>query len=318
MNILIVGYSGSGKTSLIQALTSKDIVKDSKIAHGYRGTEDFESFTIDGVTFWDSRGLEMGETEDAYRQKIGAFIRDKSQSDDCNQHIHIVWYCISGDRARVTPLDLNLIKSLSEFTIIVVTKNDLIKREQRKDITEALISNGINEKLLVYTSSVNSAGLKTLLNKSFNILPDAHAQSLKRLLNRKKEEIETRIENEVEDLIIYGAARAFAIAMIPIPLADLPLLVANEAYMICAIGAQYGIAVTNSMIATFLGTLGASIAGKGAASMIPFFKAPIAAGITYGVGKAAQAYFKNDMKTTEKELKRIFKLNKKYKHKNAA
>ena len=51
---------------------------------------------------------------------------------------------------------------------------------------------------------------------------------------------------------------------------------------------------------------GGSIAGKLAASFLPFLKMPIAAGITYGVGKAAKAYFESDMTMDISELKQKF------------
>ena len=40
--------------------------------------------------------------------------------------------------------------------------------------------------------------------------------------------------------------------------------------------------------------------------MVPFFKSPIAAGTTYGVGCAAKAYFESGMNLDEKSLNEIF------------
>ena len=51
---------------------------------------------------------------------------------------------------------------------------------------------------------------------------------------------------------------------------------------------------------------GGSLAGKLAASFLPFLKVPIAAGITYGVGKAAKAFFASGMKLDMDELKEKF------------
>ena len=55
-----------------------------------------------------------------------------------------------------------------------------------------------------------------------------------------------------------------------------------------------------------LGCAGGSIAGKLAASFLPFLKVPIAAGITYGVGKAAKAYFESNMTLNSHELKTAY------------
>ena len=54
------------------------------------------------------------------------------------------------------------------------------------------------------------------------------------------------------------------------------------------------------------GVAGGSIAGKLFASFLPFLKIPIAAGITYGVGKAAKAYFESGMTLDMDDLKEKF------------
>ena len=62
----------------------------------------------------------------------------------------------------------------------------------------------------------------------------------------------------------------------------------------------------DTVITMIIGCAGGSIAGKLAASLLPILKIPIAAGITYAVGKAAQAYFESDMKLNETELRETF------------
>ena len=76
--------------------------------------------------------------------------------------------------------------------------------------------------------------------------------------------------------------------------------------MICKLGAVYGIAVDKSVMTMLAGTAGGSIAGKLAASFLPLLKIPIAAGVTYGVGKAAKAYFESGMTLDADELKALY------------
>ena len=114
------------------------------------------------------------------------------------------------------------------------------------------------------------------------------------------------IDRQVASLLNWAACRAFGIAIVPLPLADVGPLVANEAYMIYRIGTAYGYSVDKTIITGFLGCTGASMAGLCLASFLPFLKAPIAAGITYAVGCAANAWFKSGMKMQEDELREIF------------
>lgn len=77
--------------------------------------------------------------------------------------------------------------------------------------------------------------------------------------------------------------------------------------MIYKIGNLYGYAVTGQIVTMLAGVAGGSFGGKLLASFLPGLKIPIAAGITYGVGKAAKAYFASGMRLDENELKEKFK-----------
>ena len=115
-----------------------------------------------------------------------------------------------------------------------------------------------------------------------------------------------RMDAEADEYINWGAGRAAAIAIIPLPLADVGPLMANEAYMIYKLGAVYGYAINEAVLTMLAGVAGGSIAGKFAASFLPFLKIPIAAGVTYGVGKAAKAYFQSGMSLKPEELRKKF------------
>ncbi len=126
---------------------------------------------------------------------------------------------------------------------------------------------------------------------------------------------ETQLENEIKrkdpsklatETILWGAGRAAAIALTPLPLADVGPLMANEAYMIYRIAEAYGYKVDKAVVAMLAGVAGGSLAGKLAASFIPFLKVPIAAGITYAVGKTAKAYFASGMTMSKEALKQEF------------
>ena len=110
-----------------------------------------------------------------------------------------------------------------------------------------------------------------------------------------------KAEAEADEYIMWGAGRAAAIALVPLPLADIVPLQLNETYMIQRIGKAYGYKVTEAALAMLMGMIGASLAGKLLASFLPFLKMPIAAGVTYAVGRTAKAYFASGM-TLSKDL----------------
>lgn len=122
----------------------------------------------------------------------------------------------------------------------------------------------------------------------------------------EREEEKTR-EQRAQEYILWGAGRAAAIALIPLPLADVGPLMANEAYMIYRVAEAYGYKIDQSVVAMLTGVVGGSFAGKLAASFLPFLKMPIAAGITYAVGKTAKAYFASGMNLSKEALQDEFR-----------
>ena len=116
-------------------------------------------------------------------------------------------------------------------------------------------------------------------------------------------------DDTADEIILWGTGRAAAIALAPIPLADIGPLMANEAYMIYRIADNYDCKIDDSVVAMLLGVSGGSILGKITASFLPFLKVPIAAGITYAIGKTAKAYFNSGMILSEKDIKIIFDKN---------
>ena len=105
-----------------------------------------------------------------------------------------------------------------------------------------------------------------------------------------------KAEAEADEYIMWGAGRAAAIALVPLPLADIVPLQLN---------------VTEAALAMLMGMIGASLAGKLLASFLPFLKMPIAAGVTYAVGRTAKAYFASGMTLSKDRLQQEFDLARK-------
>lgn len=98
------------------------------------------------------------------------------------------------------------------------------------------------------------------------------------------------IARESERIIRWGAARASVIVMTPF-LGSLALM-ANEVYMITRLCDLRGVELETGAIAGLVGSLGASFVGQTVFTVIPFppLQVPMAVGITYAVGKAANAW----------------------------
>ena len=97
-NILVCGYTGSGKSSLVKAILG-DVVPDSAIGDGAPKTMGYDCYENDLVRIWDSKGLELGETEASFTEETRRFVRSRQDDPNVDNHIHLVWYTIQGPGA---------------------------------------------------------------------------------------------------------------------------------------------------------------------------------------------------------------------------
>ena len=315
-NILVCGKTGVGKTSLIQAVTHRGVVPDSAIGDGQATTLGFEVYETDAANFIDSEGMNPGtQSVDDYADFILDEMMNRLETEESGNLIHNVWYCIDGSGARVQDTDAKLIKTFRKNMLLVVTKSELMRKEQIEDMMAELLELLPREQI-VLVSAENKTGLAQLVAKARAMSMDAMSAAedeIEAFQDRWQEYYDSMLDDwresvadEADSYINWAAGRAAAIAIVPLPLVDVIPLIANETYMIYRLAEVYGIPVDDTIITMILGCAGGSIAGKLAASLLPILKIPIAAGITYGVGKAAKAYFESDMKLNETELRETF------------
>lgn len=315
-NILVCGKTGVGKTSLIQAVTHRGVVPDSAIGDGKPITVGFQVYETEAANFIDSEGMNPGrQTVDEYADFILDELLQRLDASDQDKLIHNIWYCIDGSGARIQDTDAKLIKTFSDKVILVVTKCELMRKEQVESVMNTLLDL-IDRDRIVMVSSENRTGLKQLIARTETMSAAAMGRA-----SEEQEAFRNRWDNyysnmrrawtesvsgEADSYINWAAGRAAAIALVPLPLADVAPLIANEVYMLYKLAGIYGIAADNTVITMLLGCAGGSIAGKVGASSLPILKVPIAAAVTYGVGKAAKAYFESDMTMNEDELRQEF------------
>lgn len=117
-------------------------------------------------------------------------------------------------------------------------------------------------------------------------------------------------DKQADELIHWGAARAGVIVLTPV--LGTAALIANEVYMISRIGSIYGENVTHKSVLAFMGSLGGTVLGNLAATLIPlpFMQMPIAVSVTFGIGKAAQRWIKDGQPDNIKPYIDIFEMEK--------
>lgn len=196
-SILVLGKTGVGKTTLINAILNQEQdgtkigtpqeMEQPQIKHTNRKL--FPSLDI-----WDSRGLELDKDfsiENSSNQVINFIRKGLKKEDEYNKSvnfIHCIWYCITGPRIERSELDY--IKRLKKIyssdkqlpIIFVYTRADNddfvegIKKEIIKELNEPNIKyiDVISQEMTVKvgkkkTQIIPKRGLKKLMKQSIEL-----------------------------------------------------------------------------------------------------------------------------------------------------
>ena len=246
-NILVCGYTGSGKSSLVKAILG-DIVPDSAIGCGAPKTMGYDCYENDLVRIWDSKGLELGEIENKFQEQTRNFVRSRQEDPNVDNHIHLVWYTIQGPGARVTDCDKNLIRNIfnSKNVIVIVTKDDITREDQRIDLRQRIKEAGIPDERIIFTSDVvtGSRGCKELMNLSYAMLPEAYKDAF---MEAQRIDREAKIQavrdksGKAKAIIATATTAAAGAGAVPIPLSDAAVIIPIQVTMIASLAALYGL-----------------------------------------------------------------------------
>ena len=210
LNIILVGPSGVGKSTLIKSILDVDI----KTGFGATQTQKIEYFESDKIPFIrliDSRGIEKDITSGVTItcQKIKDFIKTQIDNRDYDKFIHVIWYCWSGTRLENS--EISLLKELSEqysletLPVIIVYTNSVFEEEiekAKKYVKEELKLN--NEFIDVLALEKKAEGkifkprnLDCLREKSIELAKSAIKSSVYEVLIK---EIKERIQLTIKSL----------------------------------------------------------------------------------------------------------------------
>ena len=141
LNLLILGKTGTGKSSLVNALVGEEV---AKVGDAEPETEDIYPYSaeIDGkkIIIHDNWGMEVGK-EDIWDDIINKKLKEKGIDKDIKDWFHSVTYCIQAGGNRIEDFDAKIITKFikDKYNVIVaLTKAEQMGKEDREKFTEKI------------------------------------------------------------------------------------------------------------------------------------------------------------------------------------
>lgn len=279
-NLMIVGVSGAGKSSLINKIFGRGT---APVGTGKPVTSEIKKYTSSQslINIFDTMGYEIKDKNQADNQFEAEVINEieRRKHESLHEHIHIIWYCIPVTNHRIFSYDIEHIKFLGNLGIslfIVFTKCD---EDSQDDNGNGVTSDAFKRTLK--DNGITNFGIyevSTEGNCTFQLddLLKASANSLKNK-ELKNAFIASQLHNlslkrDDASVIIHAAsAAAGGAAAIPIPMADAPILISIQMGMALKLASIYGFSTLGESAGALLKTQIISLLAKQvAASMVKF------------------------------------------------
>jgi len=297
--VAFAGFGNSGKSSLLNAIYGADVARVSMMTDETQGTQVAERF---GIDFTDTPGV--GTSRFSLDDVLGLGVL---------QDQHVILHVLNGASA-VTAEDEKLarvIRGASARSIVVINKIDLLEEREKTEFLASVVARlGVAESDVMMVSAKRGTGVPALVQRIVDLLPSALQDAFIAAQRADKKLKERRIRA----LIYSKAGVCAAVALAPIPVADILVLTPIQMAMVTSIGYFHGVEVSAERAGELMGVMGAGVGLREAArqlvKLVPGYGLAVSAAIafagTVALGETAHLWFSRQMKVDAHELKDLF------------
>jgi GTP-binding protein Era len=297
--VAFAGFGNSGKSSLLNAIYGAEVARVSMRTDETQTPQTAEKF---GIDFTDTPGVGTSK-----------FSLDSVLDTGVLTGQHIVIHVLNG-AAAVTAEDEKLqraIRASMARSITVVNKVDLLDDKEQSEFRESIFDKlGLRESDIMMVSAKRGTRIPELVERIAELLPAAVQDSF---VAQQTADAALK-EKRIRALIYSKAGVCAAIALAPIPIADILVLTPIQMAMVATIGYFHGIEVTPERATELMGVMGAGVGFREAArqlvKLVPGWGMAVSASVafagTVALGEAANVWFKRRMKVDAQDLKELF------------
>jgi uncharacterized protein (DUF697 family) len=194
---------------------------------------------------------------------------------------------------------------------VVVNKIDLLDEREKAEFTKSAVERlGVGENEVMMVSAKRGTGVPELVQRITDLLPSA----LQDAFIAAQRADSTLKDRRIRALIYSKAGVCAAVALAPIPIADILVLTPIQMAMVATIGYFHGVEVSADRAGELMGVMGAGVGLREAArqlvKLIPGYGMVVSAGIafagTVALGETAHLWFSRQMKVDAHDLKELF------------
>lgn len=257
-NVLVIGNSGVGKSTLINAVLGEDV---AKVGYGITGTTDtLEIYESDKVPFRviDTIGFEPNFfIEQKAINAVKKWSKESAKEGKEDNQINVIWFCVDGTSRKLFP---KAIQSLSRATamwksvpiIVVITKSySAPERKENIEMVQSAFASQTKysknlKKIVPVVASIYELnetayaapeGITELIDATNELMPEgiqAGANDIAEFkLNRKR--------GMAQGVVGVAATSASVVGAVPIPIPDAMILAPLETAEVNAIAKIYGV-----------------------------------------------------------------------------